>query len=294
MHLEFLAGPVVGAVIGYFTNFLAVKMLFHPRKEIKVLGHTLPFTPGVIPKGKPRLAKAIGEVVGNTLLTSEDITRNLLSDQTKELVSSRIMTLLSQEIRSELVTLTRVEEDTYEKQKEKIVSLITDQIVLSASELPIGSIIAEESGKVIKEKFQGGFMAMMINDDLINSITTPLGEKIQQYILENGDAHIQPILKEKITQLEQMNVLELLETMDVDDTTVKNTVLSIYETMITENVDKILTHFNISQMIEDKINDMPVEDLENMVLSVMKNELDTIVNLGAVIGFLIGMINIFI
>lgn len=65
MYLEYLAGPLVGSVIGYFTNFLAVKMLFHPRNEVKVLGHTLPFTPGVIPKGKPRLARAIGEAVGN-------------------------------------------------------------------------------------------------------------------------------------------------------------------------------------------------------------------------------------
>ena len=52
MDLTIIAGPLIGAVIGYFTNYLAVKMLFRPRREIKIGSKTLPFTPGVIPKRK--------------------------------------------------------------------------------------------------------------------------------------------------------------------------------------------------------------------------------------------------
>ena len=59
--IEILAGPVIGGVIGYFTNYIAVKMLFRPLKPVKIGGRTLPFTPGIIPKGKPRLAKALGK-----------------------------------------------------------------------------------------------------------------------------------------------------------------------------------------------------------------------------------------
>ena len=57
--LHYIAGPLIGALIGYCTNYIAVKMLFHPHHEVKVFGHTLPFTPGGIPKNKPRLAHAI-------------------------------------------------------------------------------------------------------------------------------------------------------------------------------------------------------------------------------------------
>ena len=60
--LKYLAGPLIGAVIGYCTNYIAVKMLFYPRKEIRVFGHRLPFTPGAIPKGQQRLAKAATEM----------------------------------------------------------------------------------------------------------------------------------------------------------------------------------------------------------------------------------------
>lgn len=294
MNFGFLAGPLVGAVIGYFTNYLAVKMLFHPRQEIKVLGHALPFTPGVIPKGKPRLAKAIGEVVGNTLLTKEDIASKLLSEDMKEILSKQIMDFLSQDIKTELNGVINTNDNTYEKQKVKMVFLISNQIVTALSELQIGAIIAEEGGKAIKEKVKGSLLAMMVSDDLINSITAPMGEKIQQYVEENGVSYIQPILYEKVTQLEASSTLQLLECMDIEQTAVRNTILSIYEKIIADNVEKLLNHFNISKIIEDKINEMAVKDLEDLVLSVMKKELDTIVNLGAIIGFLIGIVNIFI
>ena len=40
--IEILAGPVIGGVIGYFTNYIAVKMLFRPLKPVKIGGRTLP------------------------------------------------------------------------------------------------------------------------------------------------------------------------------------------------------------------------------------------------------------
>lgn len=82
--LEKLAGPVIGALIGYCTNYIAVKMLFYPKKEIRIFGHKLPFTPGTIPKGKPRLAKAIGNIVAEDLLTEEDIKQKMISAETEK------------------------------------------------------------------------------------------------------------------------------------------------------------------------------------------------------------------
>ena len=89
MDLTIIAGPLIGAVIGYFTNYLAVKMLFRPRREIKIGSKTLPFTPGVIPKGKPRLARVIGRTVADTLVTGEDIRKSLLSDSMQEAVADK-------------------------------------------------------------------------------------------------------------------------------------------------------------------------------------------------------------
>ena len=48
--IQFISGPIIGGVIGYCTNWLAIKMLFRPYNEIKIRGRVLPFTPGIIPK----------------------------------------------------------------------------------------------------------------------------------------------------------------------------------------------------------------------------------------------------
>ena len=70
---HFIIPPLIGAVIGYFTNLIAVKMLFFPREEKRLFGHRIPFTPGAIPKGKARLAKSAGKIVQDELFTREDI-----------------------------------------------------------------------------------------------------------------------------------------------------------------------------------------------------------------------------
>ena len=73
-----LAGPLIGAVIGYCTNYIAVKMLFRPYHPVKLCGRTLPFTPGIIPKRQPDLAKAVGKAVGENLFGEEEIKKILI------------------------------------------------------------------------------------------------------------------------------------------------------------------------------------------------------------------------
>ena len=92
-----LTGPVLGAVIGYFTNYLAIKMMFRPLKPIKIGRYTLPFTPGIIPRGKARLAKALGDAVGERLLTQKDIEEALLSEEIKQKIEETVKTELKQD-----------------------------------------------------------------------------------------------------------------------------------------------------------------------------------------------------
>ncbi len=62
--------PVISALIGWFTNWLAVKMLFRPRIAISFLGLKIQ---GVFPKRQLVLAEKISHVVSNELLSSQDL-----------------------------------------------------------------------------------------------------------------------------------------------------------------------------------------------------------------------------
>lgn len=76
--LQILALPIIGTLIGWITNYLAITMLFRPKKPLNILGLKLQ---GLIPMRKSDLAKAIAETIEDSLLTVDDIKGSLLSPQ---------------------------------------------------------------------------------------------------------------------------------------------------------------------------------------------------------------------
>jgi uncharacterized membrane protein YheB (UPF0754 family) len=65
--------PVAGAVIGYFTNDIAINMLFRPYQPVYINKRQLPFTPGLIPRNQERLAKRVSDAIMGSLLTPEEL-----------------------------------------------------------------------------------------------------------------------------------------------------------------------------------------------------------------------------
>lgn len=73
--------PLVGGLIGWFTNWLAIKMLFRPHEKKYLLGLPLPFTPGILPRGRARLSQSVGEVVAAELFTPAVLSARLSSPE---------------------------------------------------------------------------------------------------------------------------------------------------------------------------------------------------------------------
>ena len=89
----YLISSLIGAIIGYVTNFIAIKMLFRPYKAKKIAGITI-IPQGVIPREKPNLAKNVATMVETHLLDIDEIHKLLNSKEFKEeiknLISSKI------------------------------------------------------------------------------------------------------------------------------------------------------------------------------------------------------------
>lgn len=88
--MPYIVGAVIGAIIGYFTNWLAIKMLFKPRTEKRVAGIKVPFTPGLIPKEKERIAKSIAESVGEHLINQESVAKTLDKPEVRNKIKSAV------------------------------------------------------------------------------------------------------------------------------------------------------------------------------------------------------------
>jgi uncharacterized membrane protein YheB (UPF0754 family) len=74
MNYWLLLIPVISAFIGWVTNWVAIKMLFHPKQPVKVLGITFQ---GIFPKRQDQFAVKLGKLVSEQLLSFSDIESKL-------------------------------------------------------------------------------------------------------------------------------------------------------------------------------------------------------------------------
>lgn len=66
--------PLIGALIGYITNYLAIKMLFHPRYPVIILGMRIQ---GVFPRRQTEFGQKLGHLIATELLSVEELTHRL-------------------------------------------------------------------------------------------------------------------------------------------------------------------------------------------------------------------------
>lgn len=96
MQTTWLLLPLLGAVIGYLTNYLAIKMLFHPRYPIRVFGFKIQ---GIFPHRQAEFAKKLGHLVANELLSIDEVTERLQ----QRAASPEFIALLEQHIQKVLL-----------------------------------------------------------------------------------------------------------------------------------------------------------------------------------------------
>jgi len=83
--------PIISALIGWITNYLAVKMLFHPKFPLKILGVSIH---GVFPKRQKQIAKKLGDLVANELFSISDlkveVESMIATEETMDLIGKKI------------------------------------------------------------------------------------------------------------------------------------------------------------------------------------------------------------
>lgn len=288
---HYIIPPLIGAVIGYCTNYIAVKMLFRPRNEIKVLGHTLPFTPGAIPKNKPRLAKAIGEVVETTFFGEETISAQFLSGEAEDNAVAQMVRGMDRPI-SDLGIGVLGSEEKYEKGLDRLSEILSQQLLQS---LRSGETIRMVSDTVIDklvDQFRGGMLGMFITDSFVESAKQMVEAGIQGEIEDKGEEFLNRMVRSQMDTWSRDTLSEIAFEAGYSDERVERILRKAYRGAVKSAVPALIDRINVSGMIEEKVNDMSNEQLEELVLSVMKRELNLIVNLGALIGLILGCLNL--
>lgn len=291
---KYILPPLVGAVIGYFTNYIAVRMLFRPREAKYIFGHKIPLTPGAIPKGKARLAKSAGKIVQDELFTKEDISGRLLTEEVEKPLIDRVMAILGEDIKDTGAIMIGSKE-RFDNFENNVVELLTSKISDAIRMMNIPGVIKQEGISMLNEQvMESTFLSIVVSDRLIEKIMDKVAEKMEEFIDDNAEGMIHDITASRIHDLGERTPLHVLEQAGYDEETVRNKITTAYRESVVNAVNSALRRIDVAQVVEDKINSMSVEELETGVLTVMKTELNMIVNLGALIGLVIGSINIFI
>ncbi len=77
--------PFIAAIIGWVTNYLAIKMLFHPRKKVNLIFFSVQ---GIFPKRQKVLAERLGIMVATELFSFQDIKERFTSTSSAEEINN--------------------------------------------------------------------------------------------------------------------------------------------------------------------------------------------------------------
>ena len=196
MSILTLSIPLISAFIGWFTNWIAIKMLFHPRLPVKVLGITLQ---GIFPKRQVQFAQKLGKLVSEELLSFKDIEAKITSGDNLQQVMPLVETHIDNFLRNKLV-----------------------------AEMPI--------------------ISMFIGDKTIEQLKSVFMKELE----------------------------------------------SLFPVLMTTYMDKLKHELDLEAIVTEKVSNFSSDKLEEILQSIMSKEFKFIELIGAVLGFLIGILQVFI
>ena len=296
---HYLIGPAVGAVIGYITNDIAIRMLFRPHQAKYIMGIHVPFTPGIIPKEKARIAGAIGKAVSENLMNREVLEKSLLSDDMLKKISNAIDEFVSTQSGNdetiEQFALHYLSNDDINAMRSDVTGGIVKLVTAKLQNSDLGSSIAHMATEHVMEKTRnslaGRLGAEMFIQPLAQPIEKILAKHINEILQNNSQQMIQDLVNKEASELMGMTMSQLTTGRDEQVEQIKRGVLNAYRTIIIEHLPRILQDIDISTIIEQRINEMDMNEAEAIIMDVMKKELRAIVWLGALLGCIMGTIN---
>lgn len=300
IELSYLIGPLSGSVIGYFTNWLAIKMMFRPHQPKYVFGMKIPFTPGLIPKERGRIAEAVGSSISENLMNKEVLEKNLLSEDMLTKIGTEYDTFVArQKVNSETLRAFLshfISSQDLEKIQSDAGGELASQIHSRLADSNLGNMLAHAAVEHAISKMENSLLGFAFNaEQFLILLQEPaehlLSKHINQIISNNSEEIISNLIGQESNKLLDTPVCELLKGHDEQLVQLRHILIDGYKQVISVHLPKILSTIDISRIIRERINEMDMDESERIILNVMNKELRAIVWLGALLGAIIGTVN---
>lgn len=294
MNLHIIAAPLIGGIIGLITNGLAIHMLFRPHKEIRIGKFRVPFTPGLIPKEKGRIAAAIGKIVGNELLNGETMTKALCSEEMQNAFYRKFDTTAENLKDDSRLLKEYLEEkgfqDTVQKAEEDISTKAGTFIANKMIEENLSMVLLDYAIEEVTANLNP--MVMAVAGGAIEAAKMPISVKIDNMILEKCPEYIGGYLDSSFESLMEKPMSEVAALVEEKFPRLKYQIWIVYEAFMEERAEHFIQQINIPKVVEDKINEFDVAELEVMIMEIARKELNALVWLGGLLGMIMGLVNL--
>jgi len=175
---------VIGALIGWITNYFAIKMLFRPLKEVNILGFKIQ---GLIPKRKMEMAVSIADTIQEELISMKDITANLGDIELGEEINIIVDRIVEDKLQKEILS------------KIPMASLFINESMIKKIKSHIKDAIEENKD----EFFTVVIQKMEDSVDMKNIII----EKIQNFELDELERMVYKIANNELKHIEVIGAI---------------------------------------------------------------------------------------
>ena len=303
--LLFTIPPLAGAVIGFITNVVAIRMLFRPLKEIRFLGLKLPFTPGILPKHRRRLAQNIGEMVERELLTPEILRLRLEREDIRALIKNAVSSFSEKILEKTPGLLLEGREDIL---TQKITNAL-ETLYPSVTRNFIDFLNSDEIRRELSARSQGFLTQIFLQLNALQRIVLTVGkydstlQEKMPVIIEKFIESIEGLLREdKIKDLlvntvsssfggmisGHKNITEIFNISEDDKKELDNLLFDKIMSAADAQIENMLSAINIKALVTERIDSLDMIKVERIILDVMADQFKWINIFGGILGFLIG------
>ena len=262
-----LSPLVIATLHGYGAAWLAVRMLFRPRRPLHLLGFQLPLTPGLLPKERERFIEALSTVISRHLLDVETV-----ADEIAKL-----------NLEVEITTIAR-REYLEQTQKESTIRVIAEHLrarlhqlrdsVEARHEIARGlrQIVEAEIGRRFS-LFRRMVVDYFLDDQALYRIVSDSINQLADRIVDS--LYVRTTIAQAIAQIP--------ETVFQDGNDTSATAVNQLVTMLSQRLD-------LHRILVNRLSALSNEDIEGLVMETAGREIRAIVWFGAGIGLLVGIV----
>lgn len=233
-------------------------------------------------------------MIQNHLLTATSIRKRLLSPDVRSAIVEQATSLLRYEIfdRSTGEVLERIAGTADAVRiKDQATEWIASRILNHLQRIDLYALLHEEVNSFLSEHLDS-LTALLFGSDAIDALVRSAEQKMRNRLESDGEAYVRALIVAEVDALLGVRTDEILVKAELTEARISESIGEAYDRIIESSLLNLISAIDVAAIVENEIIQMDVRELETLIISIMKRELREIINLGGLIGLILGLLSL--